>query len=460
MNTVSRGIRNAFRNVIRTGSIVIILSLSVGLVIAMLAARQAVTEKINAVKSNTGNTISVSPAGMRGFEGGGTALTTTQVSKISSINHVTKVVSTLSDRLTSSKTSLESGIEMGALGQRFNNSSSGSSSSSSSSSAPTPPSGSDSSSSSNPQEMGSSITIYGITDASSIKSQGSSSITWKSGSMFDGNKDQAVAVIGSKIASKNNLSIGSTFTAYGTTFKVVGIYDSGNTFNNNGVYIPLSTLQRLSGQTNSITSVAVTVDSSDNLSSATTAIKNILGSSADVTNAADTAEATTKPLESVSSIALFSLIGAIVAGAIIILLTMLMIVRERRREIGVMKAIGASNLKIMWQFIVESTTLTILALIVGTGIGVAAAAPLTTALVDNSSMTTTTSSQQGPGGMGDGMRGFGRASQKAAENITASVGATTIAYGIGAALLIAVLGSAIPSLMISKIKPADAMRNE
>lgn len=454
MNTVTRGIRNAFRNVIRTGSIVLILSLSIGLIIAMLAARQAVSDKIETVKSSSGNTISVSPAGARGFEGGGTALTADELTKVAAVTHVTKVVSTLSDRLTTSDTSLESSIEPGQLGERnANNSGVGFSA---------PPSEERSSSSSSSSTSTTTrtftmpVTITGINDSSAIAS--GTGITWKSGSAFNGSSSENIAVVGSAIATKNNLSVGSTFTAYSTTITVVGIYTTDNTFNNNGVYLPLKTLQTLSDQAGSITSANVTVDSSDNLSSTTTAIKSVLGSAADVTNSQDIADATTKPLESVKQIALFSLIGAIVAGAVIILLTMLMIVRERRREIGVMKAIGSSNLKVMWQFIVESITLTTMALVIGTGIGIAAATPLTNALVDNSS--TTSSTNRSAGGPGGGFRRFGEASASVARNIQSSVGITTLAYGIGATILIAVLGSAIPSFMISKIKPADAMRNE
>lgn len=55
---------------------------------------------------------------------------------------------------------------------------------------------------------------------------------------------------------------------------------------------------------------------------------------------------------------------------------------------------------------------------------------------------------------------FGKESRKAIENIQASVGSATLAEGAVLTLVIAVLGSAAPSLMISKIKPADAMRNE
>jgi len=461
MNIISRGIRNAFRNTVRSGSIIIILALSIGLVIAMLAARQAVQDKIASVKANTGNTVTVSPAGVRGFDGGGNPLTSDQLAKVAKISHVRKVVETLNDRLTSSNTSLKSGIDPGSLGNRnANNSGVGA--------GPTMVfhSADEDSTSGGTTTFTMPVTITGTNDESAIKTEGSTSLTWKSGKMFDTSKEANVAVVGTQIADKNSLSVGSTFTAYSTTFTVVGIYDAGNIFNNDGVYIPLSTLQKLSSQSGDITSATVTIDSSDNLTSVTNTIKSQLGSAADVTNSADIAAATTKPLESVASIALFSLIGAVIAGAIIILLTMIMVVRERRREIGVMKAIGASNIVIMWQFVVEAITLTAIALVVGTGIGVAAATPLTNALVSNDS--TSTSSGASDTQMGGGRRvmsfggpgQFGQASRKAIENIQASVGGATLAEGAALALVIAVLGSAAPSLMISKIKPADAMRNE
>ncbi|HSW92322.1 MAG TPA: FtsX-like permease family protein [Patescibacteria group bacterium] len=462
MNIISRGIRNAFRNTVRSGSIIIILALSIGLVIAMLAARQAVQDKIASVKANTGNTITVSPAGVRGFDGGGDPLTSDQLAKVAKISHVTKVVETLNSHLTSSDTSLQSGIDPGSLGKRnADNSGVGTGPTMVFRSAED-----DGASSGTTHTFTMPVTITGTNDESAIKTEGSTSLTWKSGEMFDTSKDANIAVVGTQIASKNSLSIGSTFTAYDTTFTVVGIYDAGNTFNNDGVYIPLSTLQKLSDQPGDVTSATVTIDSSDNLTSVTNAIKNQLGSAADVTNSADIAAATTKPLESVAGIALFSLIGAVIAGAIIILLTMIMVVRERRREIGVMKAIGASNIVIMWQFVIEAITLTAIALVVGTGIGVAAATPLTNALISNdatSSTAGTTNTQMGGGrrAMNFASPGqFGQASRKAIENIQASVGGATLAEGAVLALVIAILGSAAPSLMISKIKPADAMRNE
>ena len=437
MNTFTRGVRNAFRNSVRTGSIVLILALSTGLIIAMLAARQAVEAKINEVKSSSGTTISIAPAGVRGFDGGGTALTADQISKVAGVANVVAVESSLNDRLSSDQTSLQSAIEPGAFGRRF--------------------AGADANGSPT-RTFTLPVMVTGVSDASAI-GQGSGTITWKSGQAFDASKDQNIAVLGSAIATKNNLSVGSSFTAYGQTVMVAGIYETSNTFGNNGVYFPLVALQRLSSQPGSVTAASATVNSSDNLATATSAIKTQLGASADVTNSQDVADATAKPLENVRTIATYGVVGAMVAGAAIILLTMVMIVRERRREVGVMKAIGASSGKIMSQFVFEALTLTVLGLVVGTGIGIVAATPLTRSLVQSSTVSAAPTPNGRPVRSG-GFRTFGRASQQAVQNITTSVGTATLAEGVLAALLIAVVGSAGPALIVSKIKPADAMRSE
>ena len=427
----------------------------------MLAARQAVTSKIQSVKSSVGTSITISPAGFRDFSGGGTALTADELAKVAAISHVTSVTEMLSDRLTSTNTNLVSSIEAGALGQRFGGgegfapqiNSDGTGTSATPTRSFTPP-----------------VTVTGTNDVSSTAAFSGSTATITSGKSIDASSNSDVALVGKDLAAKNNLSVGSTFTAYGESITVTGIFDTGTTFGNNAVVMPLATVQRLSNQAGSVTAATATVDSLDNLASTTTAIKNVLGSAADVSNSQDVANQTVQPLESVKNISLFSLVGAMVAGAIIILLTMMMIVRERRREIGVMKAIGASNLKIMGQFIAESLTLTVLGLVVGSIIGIAAASPVTNTLVNNS--TTSASSTQtfagGPIGAGSSgtttarprLREFGRTSTTTLKNIKTSVGISTLMAGIGAALFIAIVGSAVPSFLISKIKPAEAMRSE
>jgi putative ABC transport system permease protein len=139
---------------------------------------------------------------------------------------------------------------------------------------------------------------------------------------------------------------------------------------------------------------------------------------------------------------------------------MIMIVRERRREIGVIKAIGGSNATIASQFSVEAITLTLMGSVIGVGLSSLASGSITKILVDNS-----TQSNQGP--VRSGVRAFagpgGRALggvRNGLTNIHAAVGWDILLYGLGAAILIAVIGSALASFAIAKVRPAEVMRTE
>lgn len=462
MSPITRGMRNAFRNSIRTVSIVVILGISVGLSLSMLVARQAVQDKITNVKSSIGNTISISPAGARGFEGGGEPLTNADLSKVSNIANVTSITSTLSDRLTTENTNLLSSIDAGTLGNRAQ--------SNSGVGFQAPPeitrteSGSATGTATFTRTFTPPVTITGVSSTASASIYGGDTVTFTSGAVFDASKNENVAVVGKSLATKNNLSVGSTFTAYGQTIKVVGIYDTGNTFGNNGVIMPLGALQTISNQAGQVTSSTVTVNSIDNIDAAVTTIKSQLGTKADVVSNQTTAKTAVEPLESVRTIATYSLIGALAAGAIIILLTMMMIVRERRREIGVLKAIGSSNAKTMLQFVTEAVTFTVLGLVVGAIIGIFASQPITKILVNNSSSSNTSQTVQGgPGGgfrIAGGPNSSVNRTVRSLNNVKASVGVDTLMYGVGMAFVIAIVGSALPAYFISRVRPAEVMRAE
>jgi putative ABC transport system permease protein len=288
-------------------------------------------------------------------------------------------------------------------------------------------------------------------------------------------------MVSTEMASKNSLKVGSTFTAYGATLTVAGIFNSGTQGGNDVIIVSLPALERLSGQGSVVSDATATVDSADNLSGAVIAVKNVLGSSADITSSQEEADNTVKPLENVKSISLTSLIGAVIAGAVIIFLVMLMIVRERRREIGILKAIGASNLKVVWQFMAEAVTFTLLAAVVGIIIGIFASGPVTNTLVTNASSSSNSSNQGGPGGgpftqrfdtaggggvsVGGPARSFtrGRGLGAVRSNITnvhAAVGWTIIIYGLAASVVIALIGSTLSSYLIAKVRPAEVMRAE
>jgi len=65
---------------------------------------------------------------------------------------------------------------------------------------------------------------------------------------------------------------------------------------------------------------------------------------------------------------------ALVVGGIVLMNVMLVSVTERTREIGIRKALGARRLNIVWQFIVESVTLSLVGGVIGIIIGFTIAA--------------------------------------------------------------------------------------
>jgi putative ABC transport system permease protein len=446
---------------VRTTGVTIILALSIGLALVMFLALKTVQSRINQVKSSVGNTVTISPAGFSNFSDANNALTTAQLAKVQTIPHVTKLTESVTDRLSTigapqisfggrqvadngATTSLTSPVKLnaggtggaggggrtfirggGQLPANF-----------------TPP-----------------VSVLGTNDPSSLDGQ---RLSIKSGTAVDGSKDANQAMVSTDMATKNNLKVGSSFQAYNTTITVAAIYDSGTQGGNNTVILSLPTVQRLSGQAGDVTSATATVDSIDNLASATTAIQNALGSgNADVQNSQTQVQNAVAPLENIKTISTYSLIGSLVAGGIIIFLTMLMIVRERRREIGVLKAIGSSNIKIVMQFVSESLTLTGMAAVLGVIGGLLLSNPVLKLLV-----TSSTSSASGPsagmrgGGFGGGFRAVAGLGGRTLQNLHAVVGYDILLYGLLAAILIAIVGSALPAWVIAKVRPAEVLRGE
>lgn len=454
MGVLIRGAKNAFRNSIRTLAVTLILALSIGLALIMLLSYQSVQAKIASVKGSIGNTITMTPAGAQGFEGGGSPLTEDQVTAVRGLAHVSSVHESLSDRVTpTTDTSLASAIDPGTLGARNNRRNQGA----------------DTNSNTPPRTFTIPIQVNGISDASQVET---STYRLTAGTLFDPTADTNLAAVGTTLASKNNLSIGSSFTAYnGTAIKVVAIYDAGNVFANAGITMPIKAVQRLSAQAGQVGTATIQVDDITNVDSVVTAIKAKVGADkADVTSNQDQVTQALTPLENIKNISLYSVIGAVVAGAVITLLTMVMIVRERRREIGVLKAVGSSNIGVVMQFVTESMVLTFLGSILGIIVGILLSNPVLNALVSNNTPNPTTQAV-GAVGRGGGFRGAGQFAarfggqigggiQSTIRDLHTTVGLSIILYGLLAAVGIAILGSALPAWLIAKVKPAEVMRGE
>jgi putative ABC transport system permease protein len=452
MNVITRGIRNALRSPVRSGAIVIMLAISVGLILAMLVARTSVNAKVAQVKATTATGITISPAGFGGGLGGGNPLTTAQVKTITDTAHINSVTANLTDQLGSTDTNLTPSLNLGSLGKRIERFDSQGASGGGFSAdgggnfkAPTPR-----------------TSVTGTNNPSALATSTSDQLT--SGTMINGSSSDDTALVGKDLASKNNLSVGSTFTAYGSTITVKGIFSSGNTFQDSSIVMPLATVQTLTSQPGAVSSVTATADSSDNVANAVNSLKSSLGSAADITSQQTEAENSLQPLEGIASLALAGVIAATIAGAVIILLSMIMIVRERRREIGVIKAIGGTNAKVITQFITEALTLTVIGGAVGLALGVAVSGPLTQSLVANSQTSSSaaggTGFQRGSGGFRGGFLAAGTQLKSSVKNVTSTVTPQVFFEGIGIILLIAIVGSAVPAWAIARVRPAEVLRTE
>jgi putative ABC transport system permease protein len=200
-----------------------------------------------------------------------------------------------------------------------------------------------------------------------------------------------VAVLGATTASDLGLdasSVGSTVSIGGLPFEVIGILQpkGGTGFQNpdDQVLVPLATVNKYFVAGDTVRTIGVSVASGTQMTSVTNAITALLRDRHQLA-ATDTADFSifnqTQLLDAASSISatLTLLLGGIasislVVGGIGIMNIMLVSVRERTREIGIRKAVGARGRDILAQFLIEALTLSLLGGLIGIVLGLAVSA--------------------------------------------------------------------------------------
>ncbi|WP_422758248.1 ABC transporter permease [Paenarthrobacter sp. C1] len=483
MSVLARSVGNAFRNKIRTAAVVAVLAVAIGLALAMLVANQAVGAKVQELNASVGTTLTVNPAGGQGFEGGGEPLTTAEAGTVASVANVTSVVGTKALRLQTTttgtagttqqagpgggfgpggqqatvSTNLTAAIDAGTLGNR-NNANGNSGTGTTALPARALP-----------------ITATGI--GAEVDSTGKALNITSGTGLGEYTAAGGKALVGKSLAEKNSLSVGSTFTVQDKTLTVAGIFDAGTAFGNNAVYLTLPEAQTLASTPDELSSMIVTVNSMENVDSTKTAVQSALGTDkADVTQGQRNLETAVSSLDSVKNISMVAFIAALATAGIIILLIMVMLVRERRREIGVLKAIGAPNRTIGLQFVLESLVLVAMGSVVGAVIASFASGGIASALISSNTTTTAAPTNQRGGGLagampngavpggggfpGGGQGGpFGGASQLLS-SVTASVSPGVLAAGIAAVFAVAIIGALVPALLTARIRPIEVLRGE
>jgi putative ABC transport system permease protein len=440
MSVITRGIRNAFRNVTRTIAVVTILGISLGMSLVMFIADKAISGKVETTLSSIANTITVHATQSN------TPLAVNEVSKIAAYNHVKRLTMRVdgqvqptgtTDQLSGASLNPKQEVVVAAGTTNLRSPSTLRPDESHLQPGVTIPS-----------NFSPPISFIGLNNPIEAEAIGVTGMSLTAGNVFDGTRDENKALISGPMASLNNVTIGSTFTAYGTTFTITGLFDGQTDSGNNVIIVPLPVAQRLLNQPNQLSGAVITVDSLRNLSTVTTQVTQLVGASATVQSRLDEANRAIEPLTSVQQVSRLSLIGALIASAFVVFLTMVMIVRERQREIGILKALGGSNSRIILQFMSEALTFAMIGTLVGLVIGMVAGSPLTQALVG------TTQADAGA------IQKLGANVSAAAEQLQTQVGWEVILFGFGAAVLIALVSSTLAAFFISRIKPAVVLRSE
>ncbi len=148
--------------------------------------------------------------------------------------------------------------------------------------------------------------------------------------------------------------------------RVIGIFEVRVVYADNQVFVPLDVAQGVMALgPGRVSQYIVTVDSAENVPAVAAALKATLGPAADVISQDQTAVQTAGALEAVSRASRVGAAVAAAAGMLVVLFTMALVTRERTREIGILKAIGASNRNVAQLFTAETLALAVLAGVLG-----------------------------------------------------------------------------------------------
>jgi putative ABC transport system permease protein len=259
--------------------------------------------------------------------------------------------------------------------------------------------------------------------------------------------DQSRILIGYDVAYEyfdNDISVGSRVKINDKKFFVNGIFSrqgiGGVSTNDDTILLTTRDFQKATGERN-IYTATVRVYNLDEVESIALEIERVINENH---GSEDFASATSMSsiLDSIQSImgilqtvliAIASI--ALIVASIGIMNTMLTSVMERTREIGIMKAIGATNKDIMSIFIIEGLLLSIVGGISGIIIGVFGSRAVASLLTNI-----------GPGGGGPPL-----------EPVITFV---AIALGLSVSMVVGIISSLYPAWKAARMSPIEAVRYE
>ncbi|MEN9443821.1 MAG: hypothetical protein RIS47_711, partial [Bacteroidota bacterium] len=199
----------------------------------------------------------------------------------------------------------------------------------------------------------------------------------------DIDKTRKMVAIGETVEKelfKDSSSVGKYVKVNGVPFKVVGVFHD-NERDMRRVYIPISTAQKVFAEQRSFDNISLTTTANVEQSNAMVAdIRNKMATrhffdpkDERAINVWNTVEAYARTMQLFLGIKLFLWvigIGTIISGIVGVSNIMLIVVKERTKEIGIRKSLGATPMSVISLILQESIVITAVAGYVGLAMGV------------------------------------------------------------------------------------------
>jgi putative ABC transport system permease protein len=174
--------------------------------------------------------------------------------------------------------------------------------------------------------------------------------------------ERRVAVIGSDVAATEPAHPGDVIALYGNSYTVVGVYDKSFTLFDAAIVVPFTDAQALLQQavppsarrlpSGGITAFLIVPASGADVPLLVARINTVPGVSAN--DPAEVASAVRSTIGIFDAIVFGAALIALLVGAFSIVNTMTIAVAERTREIGIRKAIGATDGDVLREFVIEA----------------------------------------------------------------------------------------------------------
>jgi len=187
------------------------------------------------------------------------------------------------------------------------------------------------------------------------------------------------AVVGSDLAARIGLSVGDVFQVIPAhegandltrRLRVAGTFRSGLfEYDSTWIYVPLETAAAFAGNNHAASVLSVQVNDADNVQLVSANVSKALGDSYTLVDWQQANQPLFAALALERRMGLF-IIGLIIAVATLNITTMLiLVVVERRRDIAILNALGATRSGVMFVFIIEGAVIGAIGAVIGVALG-------------------------------------------------------------------------------------------